>query len=167
MPCVVVIDIQEKLLPVMAEHEALLNNCVKFLKIAQELGFQVYLTEQNPAKLGATIESIKTYSTQKIFVKNSFSAYPVIPLSKETPLLILGIEAHICVYQSVKDFLKHGFEVTLLADCTSSRDFQNKALALEDLKSLGARILSTEIVAFEHMQTYTHPSFKAVSKIIK
>ncbi|TSA81763.1 isochorismatase family protein [Helicobacter mehlei] len=167
MSCVLVIDIQERLFSVMANKDLLLENCTRFLKIARTLELPIYATEQNPAKLGPTLAPIKEYFTQEAWNKESFSAYPVFSATHKSPLILLGIEAHVCVYQSAKDFLKHGFEVTLLADCTSSRDLQNKTLALEELRHLGVRILSTEIVAFECMQTYTHPQFKTISQIIK
>ncbi|WP_104629220.1 isochorismatase family protein [Helicobacter bizzozeronii] len=167
MSCVLVVDIQEKLFPVMADKDLLLKNCTRFLKIARALELPIYATEQNPAKLGPTLAPLKEYFTQEAWIKESFSAYPVFSAPHKSPIILLGIEAHVCVYQSAKDFLKHGYEVTLLADCTSSRDLQNKHLALEELKRLGARILSAEIVAFECMQTYTHPQFKTISQIIK
>ncbi|WP_163534581.1 isochorismatase family protein [Helicobacter suis] len=162
---VLLIDMQEKLFPVMAESASLLESCLRFLKIAQELGVSIQASEQNPAKLGTTLEPLKPF-IKNTTTKESFSAYPVLSIPKD-PLFILGIETHVCVYQTAKDFLKQGFEVSLLADCTSSRDLQNKSLALEDLRYLGARVVSVEIVAFEWLQTYTHPCFKAISKIIK
>ncbi|WP_120951749.1 isochorismatase family protein [Helicobacter sp. L8] len=165
---VLVIDIQEKLLPVMAQAETLLANCVKFLQIAQELELKILASEQNPSKLGPSVAPLQAFLGTP-HTKEHFSAAPILAplLPPKTRLVVLGIEAHVCVYQSVKDLLRAGFEVVVLQDCTSSRDMNNKALALADLQSCGARILSSEIVAFECLQTYTHPSFRAISKLIK
>ncbi len=167
-PHVILIDIQEKLFPVMSQKDALLTNCLKFLEIAKELKFPILATEQNPDKLGTTLSALAKYPFS-VEQKQAFSAYEVLQdkIPQGAPLFILGIEAHVCVLQTAQDFLKAGFTPTLLADCTSSRDQSNKQLALDHLRSLGARILSSEIVAFEAMRTYTHPSFKAISKIIK
>ncbi|WP_121020871.1 isochorismatase family protein [Helicobacter vulpis] len=168
MPHVIVIDIQEKLLGVMAEADALLANCIQFLQIAQELKLEILASEQNPSKLGPSVAPLQAFLGTP-HTKEHFSAAPVLTplLPAKAHLILLGIEAHVCVYQSAKDFLRAGFEVTILEDCTSSRDMRNKARALADLQHYGAHILSNEIVAFECMQTYTHPSFRAISKLIK
>ncbi|WP_233709783.1 isochorismatase family protein [Helicobacter salomonis] len=168
MPHVIVIDIQEKLLPAMAESDILLANCLKFLRIAQILKLPIHATEQNPIKLGSSITPLRAFFGSP-YVKEHFSAAPVLisMLPPQAHLVLLGIEAHVCVYQSAKDFLQAGFTVSVLEDCTSSRDTHNKKLALTDLQNCGAHIVSTEMVAFECMQTYTHPNFKTISQIIK
>ncbi|GLH58103.1 isochorismatase family protein [Helicobacter ailurogastricus] len=162
---VLLIDVQERLFQAMAGADALLENSLRFLKIAKELAIPIVATEQNPQKLGTTLEQLRPFC-QQIYTKESFSARPALSLPK-APLFVLGIEAHVCVYQSVKDFLKEGFCVSVIAEGTSSRKPKDCTLALEDLRAQGARIASVEMCAFEWLKTYTHPQFKTISKLIK
>lgn len=164
-PIILLIDLQERLFQAMHQKEALLENSLRFLQIAKTLKIPIVATEQNPAKLGATLQEVNPFC-QTIATKESFSAYRVLDLPK-APLFVLGIEAHVCVYQSVLDFLKAGFSVSVLAECVGSRKPTDCALALEDLRTQGARIVSIEMCAFGWLQTYTHPQFKAISSLIK
>ncbi|BCZ17419.1 isochorismatase [Helicobacter sp. NHP19-003] len=164
-PIVLLIDLQERLFQAMHQKEVLRQNCLRFLQIATELNIPTIATEQNPQKLGATLKELSPFC-QTIETKESFSAYPVLDLPK-VPLFVLGIEAHVCVYQSVLDFLKAGFSVSVLVECVSSRKPTDCTLALEDLRAQGARIVSIEMCAFGWLQTYTHPQFKAISSLIK
>ncbi|CRF47573.1 Isochorismatase [Helicobacter heilmannii] len=163
-PLVLLIDLQERLFSAMHQKEALLENCLRFLQIAKELHIPTIATEQNPAKLGETLQELRPFC-EEIYTKQSFSAYPVLKL--KGPLFVLGIEAHVCVYQSVLDFLKAGFSVSVVAECVRSRKPTDCHLALEDLRAQGARVRSLEMCAFGWLQTYTHPQFKAISKLIK
>ncbi|BCZ19232.1 hydrolase [Helicobacter sp. NHP19-012] len=164
-PLILLIDLQERLFSAMHQKEALLENCLRFLQIAKELNIPTIATEQNPTKLGETLQELRPFC-EEIYTKESFSAHPVLSLPK-TPLFMLGIEAHVCVYQSVLDFLGAGFSVSVVAECVSSRKPTDCHLALEDLHTQGARIVSIEMCAFGWLKTYTHPQFKAISKLIK
>lgn len=165
MNLVLVIDIQEKLAPVMS-HKELEADSLKFLKIAKELGLRVIATEQYTKGLGETLKSLDSFIDEK-FQKMEFSAYNAIKdeLKGAQNIYIIGIEAHICVYQTALDLIKNGYNVTLIDECISSRDPKNKTLAYANLKDVKVKPL--EMVAFELLQTAHHPSFKAISKLIK
>lgn len=165
MNVVLVIDIQEKLAPVMS-HKELEADSLKFLKIAKELGLRVIATEQYTKGLGETLKSLDSFIDEK-FQKMEFSAYNAIKdeLKGAQNIYIIGIEAHICVYQTALDLIKNGYNVTLIDECISSRDPKNKILAYANLKDVKVKPL--EMVAFELLQTAHHPSFKAISKLIK
>lgn len=165
MNLVLVIDIQEKLAPVMS-HKELEADSLKFLKIAKELGLRVIATEQYTKGLGETLKSLDSFIDEK-FQKMEFSAYNAIKdeLKGAQNIYIIGIEAHICVYQTALDLIKNGYNVTLIDECISSRDPKNKILAYANLKDVKVKPL--EMVAFELLQTAHHPSFKAISKLIK
>ncbi|MBR6611391.1 MAG: isochorismatase family protein [Campylobacter sp.] len=165
MNLVLVIDIQEKLAPVMSYKE-LEADSLKFLKIAKELGLRVIATEQYTKGLGETLKSLDSFIDEK-FQKMEFSAYNAIKdeLKGAQNIYIIGIEAHICVYQTALDLIKNGYNVTLIDECISSRDPKNKTLAYANLKDVKVKPL--EMVAFELLQTAHHPSFKAISKLIK
>lgn len=166
MNLVLVIDIQEKLAPVMSDAEELVANSLKFLQIAKELGIKIIATEQYPKGLGNTIDSLDSFIDEK-FQKMEFSGYRAIKdeLKGAQNIYIIGIEAHICVYQTALDLIKNGYNVTLIDECISSRDPKNKALAYANLKDVKVKPL--EMVAFELLQTAQHPSFKTISKLIK
>ena len=98
MCLVLVIDIQERLTPVMSGAEELIANSLKFLQIAKELGIKIIATEQYPKGLGNTIDSLDGFIDEK-FQKMEFSAYNAIKdqLTMVNNIYIIGIEAHICV----------------------------------------------------------------------
>lgn len=166
MSLVLVIDIQERLTPVMSGAEELVANSLKFLQIAKELGIKIIATEQYPKGLGNTIDSLDGFIDEK-FQKMEFSAYNAIKdeLKGAQNIYIIGIEAHICVYQTALDLIKNGYNVTLIDECISSRDPKNKALAYANLKDVKVKPL--EMVAFELLKSAEHSSFKAISKLIK
>lgn len=166
MSLVLVIDIQERLTPVMSGAEELVANSLKFLQIAKELGIKIIATEQYPKGLGNTIDSLDGFIDEK-FQKMEFSAYNAIKdqLTMVNNIYIIGIEAHICVYQTALDLIKNGHNVTLIDECISSRDTKNKSLAYANLKNISVKPL--EMVAFELLKSAEHSSFKAISKLIK
>lgn len=166
MSLVLVIDIQERLTPVMSGAEELVANSLKFLQIAKELGIKIIATEQYPKGLGNTIDSLDGFIDEK-FQKMEFSAYNAIKdqLTMVNNIYIIGIEAHICVYQTALDLIKNGHNVTLIDECISSRDPKNKSFAYANLKNISVKPL--EMVAFELLKSAEHSSFKAISKLIK
>lgn len=80
-------------------------------------------------------------------------------------MILVGIEAHVCVQQTTLDLLDRGIDVWLLSDAVSSQRANDRAAALELLRSLGARISTTESAAFELLGDATHPNFKAISAL--
>ncbi|ABK82864.1 isochorismatase family protein [Campylobacter fetus] len=163
---VTVIDMQTKLLNVMSDKN-LLQNSVKFLKIANDLGLKVIATQQYKKGLGDTDEQILNLINSKIFDKSEFSAFNVIKdeISGYRNVILIGVEAHICVYQSAKDLLNNGYNVTLVDECVGSRDERNKELTFLNLN--GVTVKSAEMIAFEMMRSAEHVKFKDISKLIK
>ncbi|OCS34805.1 isochorismatase, partial [Campylobacter fetus subsp. venerealis cfvi02/298] len=158
---VTVIDMQTKLLNVMSDKN-LLQNSVKFLKIANDLGLKVIATQQYKKGLGDTDEQILNLINSKIFDKSEFSAFNVIKdeISGYRNVILIGVEAHICVYQSAKDLLNNGYNVTLVDECVGSRDERNKELTFLNLN--GVTVKSTEMIAFEMMRSAEHVKFKDI-----
>ncbi|RAZ39155.1 isochorismatase family protein [Campylobacter hyointestinalis] len=163
---VVVIDMQTKLLSVMSDKN-LVANSVKFLKIANELGLKVIATEQYKKGLGETDEEILNLINSKIFDKLEFSAFNAIKdeISGFKSVILIGVEAHICVYQTALDLIQNGFNVTLIDECVGSRNERNKELAFLNLKE--AKIKSIEMIAFEMIKSAEHTKFKNISNLIK
>lgn len=163
---VVVIDMQTKLLSVMSDKN-LVANSVKFLKIANELGLKIIATEQYKKGLGDTDEQILNLINSKIFEKLEFSAFNAIKdeISGFKSVILIGVEAHICVYQTALDLIQNGFNVTLIDECVGSRNERNKELAFLNLKE--AKIKSIEMIAFEMIKSAEHTKFKNISNLIK
>jgi len=170
----IVIDVQEKLFRVMLHKEALAENLQKIIKGAQVLEIPQLITEQKPILLGTTIPEIKNLLPHSQPInKSSFSCCGEQKFLNKLSalnckqLLLAGIEAHICVYQTALELLEKGYEVQVLADCVSSRTEENKKLGLERIKEAGGSITSVEIVLFELMRVAEGGTFKEISKIVK
>jgi nicotinamidase-related amidase len=170
----VFIDVQGKLWNVMFEKEALLDNLQKLLKGIQLLGVPIAATEQNPNGLGPTMPELAQLMPEiKPLPKFCFSCYQekgfhdaILGLNRKQ-VLLCGIEAHICVYQTALELLQNGYEVQVLADCVSSRTARNRDIALTRMQSEGAKLTTVEMALFELLQTAQSPKFKEISKVIK
>lgn len=170
----VIIDIQGKLWNVMHEKEALLENAQKLAKGVQVLGVPVILTEQNPKGLGPTMpELMQCLPGVKPVSKFSFSCcrekgfqQALVDLNRKQ-VLICGIEAHICVYQTTLELLDSGYEVQVVADVVSSRSVRNRDVTLNRLQIEGAKLTVSEMALYELLQTAQNPVFKEMLKVIK
>lgn len=166
------VDFQEKLMPVIYESDKMIKNELVLCELAKYYDVPAIFTEQYPKGLGSTVEVLIPYQTKEnTFSKVVFSAYSDIQerleqLDRKT-IVLSGSETHICVYQTVKDLLKHGYSVTIVSDAVSSRTLENKEIALHQMEKLGATIVSTEMLVFEFLETSTAPHFKHFSKLIK
>lgn len=170
----VLIDVQGKLARIMHESDQLISNITALIKGLTLLDVPIIWLEQYPKGLGPTHEEI-----QKLLENNApidkviFSAcgseqfQEVKQKLTEKNFAVAGIEAHICVYQTVKELLAEGNHVEVLHDCISSRTLDNKQVAIDKMSQLGALATSVEMLLFELMQTAEHPNFKEISKLIK
>jgi nicotinamidase-related amidase len=170
----VMIDLQGKLWNVMSEKEALLENAQKLARGAQLLGVPVVLTEQNPKGLGPTLPELMQFLPGvNPLPKFSFSCcqdkgfQSALAALKRKQVLICGIEAHICVYQTTLELLKSGYEVQVVADVVSSRVLKNRDITLTRLQSEGAKLTVTEMALYELMGSAESPLFKEMLKVIK
>ena len=170
----VIIDVQEKLSRVMHEKENLFQNLQKLIKGLKLLDIPIIVTEQNPNGLGPTVPELAPLLTDtKPIIKFSFSCCGEEQFMREIEklnrkqILLAGIETHVCVYQTAVDLIEASYEVHAVVDCVSSRTPENKNLALDKMKSEGARLTGVEIVLFELLRTAKHPKFKEMSQIVK
>jgi nicotinamidase-related amidase len=168
------IDVQEKLLRVMHDQAGLLENIKKMVKGAQILELPVLWTEQNPAGLGPTVPEIAEHLPDKKPVsKFSFSCCGNEPFIADLKalnrknILVAGIEAHVCVYQTVVDLLNLQFDVEIVADAVASRTPENRTIGLQKSKAAGAGITSVETVLFELLKEAKGDRFKQISKLVK
>jgi hypothetical protein len=169
-----VIDIQEKLYPVMEGKEALLANCIKFLEGLGLLGIPTVFTQQYTRGLGPTIREIRSLYPSFTYVeKGSFSCLdePVyadyLQLSGKSTILITGIESHVCVLQTAVDLQEKGWHPVVISDCISSRNPAEKQIAMGRFHQEGIRVSTVESVLFELTRSAAAAEFKAISKLIK
>jgi nicotinamidase-related amidase len=168
------IDVQRRLAEKMHDKRQLFSNLECMIACAQKLDVPILLTEQIPEKLGGTSERFRIMLESIMAIeKTAFSCCgePVFTdafeaLGKKQAILV-GIEAHVCVYQTALDLLKDGIEVFVVADGVSSRTPENKALALDAMRDAGAKIIPTETAVFALLRDASDPCFKELLKLIK
>jgi nicotinamidase-related amidase len=170
----VIIDVQGKLADLMYQHEELFERLTLLIQGAKLMSLPIVWAEQLPDKLGATTPQIANLlAPLEPFSKSTFSAFKepsiqqAIEQSQCKQVLLVGIEAHICVYQTAMDLLAHGYDVHLVTDAISSRTFENKSLAIEKLTHEGAKLTSTEMALFELQQVAEGEQFRSLIKLVK
>lgn len=171
----VVIDVQEKLFPVIAENNILEEKLNRFINGLKVLGVDILVTEQYTKGLGTTIESIKN-SLENYYLpleKMSFSCCGLDTFEKKlkesgkNTVIITGIESHVCVLQTVLDLLDKGYIVVVVEDCISSRNLNDKRIAVERMRDEGAIITTYESILFEMLEHSGTEEFKSISRIVK
>lgn len=169
----VLIDVQGKLAQIVEDSEFVIENIVKVVKGANELQLPIIWLEQYPKGLGSTVQSIAQEIDGQPIEKMTFSAYLNEQFKNELEatgrkkVLIAGIEAHICVYQTTAHLILAGYEVEVLVDCVSSRTKLNREMGIQKMIQLGANVTSVEMALFEMQIEATGDTFKAISKIVK
>ena len=191
----VLIDLQTKLLPAMHESSLVLANAVRLVQAARMMRVPVTVTEQYPEGLGHTVPELAEFAREPL-VKLAFSAVDegliehlneigtpkVSPNAKSVPkhlraaqnsrvnerseIIIAGIEAHVCVLQTVMGLLDD-FDVFVVTDACASRTERNRDAAYDRLAAEGASLVTTEMVLFEWLKSAEHEQFKAIQALIK
>jgi nicotinamidase-related amidase len=173
-----VVDVQEKLFGVMHPElkETLLQNVKRLGSASDLLGLPAIVTEQYPQGLGPSIAAVKEgFAKVAPIAKTSFDALgdPQVQdrlQSMADPswsVLVAGMEAHICVYQTVRSLADRGFMVHVLADAIASRTKENHQIALELIRRAGGVVSSTETVLFDLVGGAGSEAFKPISRLVK
>ncbi|MBN1627829.1 MAG: hydrolase [Deltaproteobacteria bacterium] len=170
----IIVDIQGNLALAMHEKELLFRNVRKLIKGIQVLGIPILWTEQIPQKLGPTIPEIADLMSGIHPVsKLSFSCCQdetflrALKALDRKQILISGIEAHICVYQTTADLIDLGHEVQVVTDAVSSRNIEDKLIGLQRMRDSGASLTSVETSLFELLKTAEAKHFKEILNIVK
>lgn len=170
----IVVDIQGKLTRLVHDSDVLVANCEKLIKGAQALDLPILWLEQNPDRIGETVEELSSLlSEQKPIHKFTFDAceedqfIQAVNLAKVDTWLICGIEAHICVYQTALSLKRMGFKVQLVSDCVSSRTLANKNLGIQKLVNNGVELTGLEMCLFELVKDCRAKEFKEILGLIK
>ena len=169
----VVVDVQEKLAATMPDRDELVRRLLVLIRGARILGIPVWLTEQIPEKLGATLAEIREAAGAAPIGKSTFSCMGCgefrerVEAAFRRTFLVCGIEAHVCVYQTARDLLQAGLEVEVVADAVASRDPANRGLALDRLARIGVGIASTEMLLFDLLGKAGTEEFRAILRLVK
>ena len=172
--CLIVVDVQCKLAELMYAKDTLFKNIQILIKACKILSVPILYCQQTPQAIGVTVPQIANLLTDcQPINKATFSCCgdsqfneKLIALDRRQ-ILVCGIEAHVCIYQTSVDLIKKGFTVETIADAVSSRTVENKDIGLERMAAKGVIISSTEMALFELMRTAENPNFKELIKLIK
>jgi nicotinamidase-related amidase len=159
-----VVDLQHRLMPAIADGEAVVENASRLVLAAARLGVGVAATEQNPDGLGPTVGAIAALLPAPAVAKTSFAA--TVDPGPGT-IVVAGCEAHVCVLQTVLDLRAGGRDVAVVADAVGSRRTANRDRALERMRAHGVDVVTTEMVVFEWLGSSENPAFREVQKLIK
>ena len=169
-----VVDVQGKLASLMYDKQALFENTKKCIKGAKVLEIPILWVEQNPDGLGETIPEIANLLVGRApIVKMSFSSYgnkdfkEALKDLNRNQILIVGIETHVCVYQTAVDLVNADFEVSVVADAVASRKQMDKQIGIQKMKDEGVKVTSTEMALFELQGVAEGSRFKQILKIVK
>tara|TARA_R110002020_G_scaffold26203_9_gene84660 strand:+ start:3537 stop:4052 length:516 start_codon:yes stop_codon:yes gene_type:complete len=169
----VVIDMQERLVPAMQAPARTIRNTKTLLASAQEVDVPVIMTEQYPAGLGHTVPELKPAPGTTVLSKVHFScmeddafAAKFRGLNRKQAVLA-GMEAHICVVQTAASLIEEGYDVFVVSDATASRTLESEQACLARLNASGIGIVTTEMVVFEWLGQAGTPAFKRLLPLIK
>jgi nicotinamidase-related amidase len=169
-----VIDIQERLFPHIHEHDHLASRCAMLIRGLQLLNVPILVTQQYTKGLGPTIapiaEALGEHDAHEKMVFSAAGNHDVesrLLGSHGHQAIIMGIETHVCVLQTVQDIHSQGRRAIVVEDCVSSRNANDKRIAIERMRALGATITTAESLLFELMETAEHKKFKEISALVK
>lgn len=168
-----VVDIQERLIPVLSNSAEMMQKSVVLLQGLKALNVPLLITEQYPKGLGNTIPEIKVaVEGAAVVEKTRFSAYlpeteSVLQHYRAQTVVLIGVEAHICMLQTALDLRDNGYEVYVPFECTTSRNLDNKANALQQMRYAGVTVGNIESLLFALMADAKHDAFKTISKLIQ
>ena len=174
-PYLVVIDVQEKLFPVINEKETFLENLKILIKGFQLFDLPIILTEQVPEKLGPTVEPIKSLLPDtKPIIKSSFSCAADAGFSLKANymtdcdgVVLAGIETHVCIYQTERDLIHRGQHVEVVTDAVSSRNPNNHQIALDRIRNNGGFLTTMEMLLFSLQEVAEGDRFRELIKLVK
>ena len=171
-----VVDIQAKLVPTIHEAGRLIERSAFLIKTAKHLGVPITVTEQYPKGLGPTDHNLMQLcgNDTPVFAKTAFSGLKddairahVMRDAARSDLIVIGMEAHVCVLQTAMDALKAGLSVFVVADAIGSRSANDPPLATARLRDAGAKIVSAEMMFFEMLERSGTEDFKALSPMLR
>ncbi|MFC0446196.1 hydrolase [Pseudidiomarina halophila] len=168
---VVIVDVQEKLAPVVHQYDHLIARMRWLGEIANELNVSIVVTEQYPKGLGISVDDLSAViENAHVIEKLHFSAWQesnftdVLQQQEKRQVVLMGMEAHVCILQTAIDLKQAGYEVFVVADAVGSRRDSDKQAALARLRQLDVQIVTSEMVAYEWMHRSGTDTFRHITK---
>jgi nicotinamidase-related amidase len=168
----VIVDVQQKLMPLIQGQRQIIWNLRRLLDGAEAVGLKTLATEQYPQGLGPTVPELAP-RLGDIPSKSAFSCLGCEPFverleqSGASKVMVAGIEAHVCVQQTVLDLLAGGYHVYVPVDAVGSRYRIDYKTGLKRMESAGATLTTTESALFEWCQVSGTPTFKKISALVR
>lgn len=172
-----VIDVQEKLVPAILDHETLVEKTAVLIQIASAMEMPILVTEQYPRGLGPTVQVLSELIAQapamcSVFEKMAFSActpdvMAALAATGRRKVIIAGMETHVCVFQTARTLQAEGYQCFLARDAVGSRTAANRDNGFDLIKTCGAVISNVETLLFDLLKVSGTPLFKQLSKLIK
>jgi nicotinamidase-related amidase len=166
----VVLDMQERFQSVIPDFGELVRSVQTLLLGTRAMGVPAIATEQNPRGLGRTVpELARLLEGTAAVEKTTFAATaaPDFDLGGRDQVLLCGLEAHICVYQTAAGLLERGVAVDVARDAVAARDEANREVALGRIAALGGSLTSVEMALFELLEDSRSPGFAEVQRLVK
>lgn len=175
---IVVIDVQSRLVPALAPGrlDDVLRAARILLGAARELRAPVLATEQYPSGLGPTVEPLRAALAEHGVTpieKVAFSAcneprfVDALKAARVESAVVLGVEAHVCVFQTVRDLVARGLRVDVVVDGVASRRDDHRAVGLELCRQAGATLTTAETVVFDWMVQAGTDTFRTISRLVR
>jgi nicotinamidase-related amidase len=167
------VDIQERLLPAMSDPATVVKNGGRLLEAARTLAVPVVVSEQYPAGLGHTVPELANLApANAVHDKMEFSCFANLALhealsGERRQTVIFGIEAHVCVLQTALEMSGAALDVTIVVDAIGSRVVESKEIALRRMQDAGVRLATTEMILFEWLRRAGTSEFKTISRLIR
>lgn len=165
-----IVDFQERLVPAIADHEALMERVRILLRGLKALEIPMTVTQQYTKGLGMSVPEVWEASGETEYLdKISFSALEVAEpkIHDKKYILVCGMEAHCCVLQTVIDLARAGYVPVLVTDCIGSRRESDREMAIRRAEQEGAVLTSSEAILFELLKEAGTPLSKEILKIVK
>ena len=169
--CLLMIDVQEKLTPLVLNHESLVKNCQWLMRLANELEVPIHLSEQYPKGLGKTVEPLLSEASKAVYSdKMFFSCASDTEFLKKLndsachDIIIAGIETHVCVMQTALELTMLGKNIFVVVDAVSARHDIDHRYGLKRMKAAGVTLVTREMVFFEWLRKAGTPNFKQLSQ---
>jgi nicotinamidase-related amidase len=167
----VVIDVQEAFRKAIPSFDEVASASATLVRGARAMGVPIVVTEQYPKGLGATVPEVAEHlpagATPLDKLRFSAAEADGFDLGERDAALVCGIEAHVCVNQTVLDLLERDVAVHVAADAVGSRTDANRAIGLERMERAGATLTSVEMALFELLGGSDAEAFKEVQALVK
>lgn len=170
----VVIDFQERLMPAIADNEEVERRAAKLIKGAKVLGLPVVVTQQYTKGIGSTVDTVtEALGDFQHIEKTTFSCMRTEEFREKIKklgrknIIVCGVEAHICVLQTVLQLMDEGYNVYIAVDCIGSRNENDKLWGITRMGEAGAVVTTYESALYELLQDSKAEGFKEISAIVK